>query len=44
MSFVKELEKRLNVSIGKELADFVVKNAFVLNVFLEKFEKTDVAI
>lgn len=44
MSFIEDLEKRIEVSRGNKPADLVIKNAFVLNVFLEKFEKTDVAI
>ncbi len=39
-----DLDKRIPVSLGDFLADLVIKNAWVLNVFTEQWEQTDVAI
>ncbi len=38
------LKEAINTALGKIKADLVIKNAFVLNVFTEQFEKLDIAI
>ncbi len=41
---IERLIEKINCSLGKERADLVIKNATILNVFSEQFEKTDIAI
>ncbi len=38
------LSKQIQAALGQQKADLVIKNASVLNVFTEQFEKTDVAV
>ncbi len=44
MSVFNNIHDNILVALGQKKADLVVKNANVLNVFTEKFEKTDIAI
>lgn len=40
----KNYPELASMAVGKKKADLVLKNAYVLNVFTEEFEKNDVAI
>lgn len=44
MATLRETKEQINAALGLEKADVVVKNAMVLNVFTEQFEKKDIAI
>lgn len=44
MKELKNLKQQIETSLGIKKADLVIKNAKVLNVFIEQFEEKDIAI